>query len=102
MTTAPQANGHAAPVTLTPLHLPNESKRPRTAPDKPRRWTLAVSAFRRNWWRLVFASVGAVAAIVSYGHIVNLFLSWHAPTLDAHLMPIAIDGLIIIGAGAAT
>ncbi len=74
---------------------------PRTVPDKTRRWALAMSAFRRNWWRLVFASVGAVAAVVSYGHIVNLFLSWHASSLDAHLMPIAIDGLIIIGAGAA-
>lgn len=96
--TAPplQANGHAAPVTLTPLHLPRE-----TVPDKPGRLALAVSAFRRNWWRLVFASVGAVAAVVSYGHIVSLFLSWHAPLLDARLMPIAIDGLIIIGAGAA-
>lgn len=61
----------------------------------------AWSACRRNWWRLVFASVGAVAAVVSYGHIVNLFLGWHQTSLDAHLMPIAIDGLIIIGAGAA-
>jgi hypothetical protein len=61
----------------------------------------AWSAFRRNWWRLVFASVGAVAAVVSYGHIVSLFLAWHQTTTDAHLMPIAIDGLIIIGAGAA-
>lgn len=57
--------------------------------------------FRRNWWRLVFAAVGTVAAVVSYGHIVDLFLSWHAPLYDARLMPIAIDGLIIIGAGAA-
>jgi hypothetical protein len=56
---------------------------------------------RRNWWRLVFAAVGAVAAVVSYGHIVNLFLEWHQTPLDAHLMPVAIDGLIIIGAGAA-
>jgi hypothetical protein len=69
--------------------------------DSPGRLALAVSAFRRNWWRLVFATVGAVAAVVSYGHIVNLFLSWHAPLYDARLMPIAIDGLIIIGAGAA-
>jgi hypothetical protein len=111
MTTAPHANGRAAPVTLTPLRLPahgdvsgwpqDDPGQPRTIPDKPRRWALAVSAFRRNWWRLVFASVGAVAAVVSYGHIVNLFLSWHAPPLDARLMPVAIDGLIIIGAGAA-
>jgi len=105
-----QANGHARPVTLTPLpvHGPvsalpqqDDPGRSRTAPDKPGRLALAVSAFRRNWWRLVFAAVGAVAAVVSYGHIVNLFLSWHAPLYDARLMPIAIDGLIIIGAGAA-
>jgi hypothetical protein len=112
MTTAPQANGHA--VTLAPLSLPgrgpvsalprtapNDAEQLRTAPGRPRRLALAVSAFRRNWWRLVFASVGAVAAVVSYGHIVNLFLTWHAPLYDARLMPIAIDGLIIIGAGAA-
>jgi hypothetical protein len=112
MTTAPpQANGRARPVTLTPLGLPergdvsgwpqDDPGQPGTAPGSPGRLALAVSAFRRNWWRLVFASVGAVAAVVSYGHIVNLFLSWHAPLLDARLMPVAIDGLIIIGAGAA-
>ena len=93
------ANGHQ----LVPLAMPQQDDpgQSRTAPDKPRRRALVMSAFRRNWWRLVFATVGAVAAIVSYGHIVNLFLTWHATSLDAHLMPIAIDGLIIIGAGAA-
>jgi hypothetical protein len=103
-----QVNGH----DLIPLRLPehgpvsgwpqlDDPGQSRTAADKPRRLALAMSAFRRNWWRLVFATVGAVAAVVSYGHIVNLFLSWHAPLLDARLMPVAIDGLIIIGAGAA-
>jgi hypothetical protein len=114
MTTAgapPHANGHGQPVTLAPLRLPghgpvpgwpqDDPGQPRTAPDDPGRWRHAMSAFRRNWWRLVFATVGAVAAVVSYGHIVNLFLSWHAPLYDARLMPVAIDGLIIIGAGAA-
>jgi hypothetical protein len=107
-----QANGHARPVTLEPLRLPgrgpvsgwpqrDDPGQPWTAADETGRLALAVSAFRRNWWRLVFATVGAVAAVVSYGHIVNLFLSWHAPSLDARLMPVAIDGLIIIGAGAA-
>jgi len=90
------------PVSALPQeNTPNGAEQPRTVPGKPRRWALAVSAFRRNWWRLVFASVGAVAAVVSYGHIVALFLSWHATLLDARLMPVAIDGLIIIGAGAA-
>ena len=106
-----QANGRARPVTLTSLRLPehgpvsgwpqDDPGQPRTAADKAGRWRDAVPAFRRNWWRLVFATVGAVAAVVSYGHIVNLFLSWHATLLDARLMPVAIDGLIIIGAGAA-
>ena len=110
-TAPPHANGHARPVTLTPLPLPvsgalstlpqDDPGQSRTAPDKPKRLASALSGFRRNWWRLVFAAVAAVAAVVSYGHIVDLFLSWHAPPLDAHLMPIAIDGLIIIGAGAA-
>jgi hypothetical protein len=94
----PHANGRARPVTLVPLTLPAHGGWPQ---GDPGRWRHAVSAFRRNWWRLVFASVGAVAAVVSYGHIVGLFLSWHAPLLDARLMPVAIDGLIIIGAGAA-
>ena len=103
MTPAELANGHAWPVTLAPLSLPvpDDPGQSRTAPDKPKRLASALSGFRRNWWRLVFASVGAVAAVVSYGHIVNLFLTWHAPLYDARLMPIAIDGLIIIGAGAA-
>lgn len=93
------ANGHQ----LSPLVLPqpNGAERPRTEPVRPGRWARAMSACRRNWWRLVFAAVAAVAAVVSYGHIVSLFLSWHATSLDAHLMPVAIDGLIIIGAGAA-
>jgi hypothetical protein len=104
------ANGRALePFTIRPLQQagpvsvlpqPDDPGQSRTA-DEPGRWRHAVSAFRRNWWRLVFASVGAVAAVVSYGHIVNLFLTWHAPLLDARLMPVAIDGLIIIGAGAA-
>jgi hypothetical protein len=110
-TAPPHANGHARPVTLTPLALPvsgalstlpqDDPGQSRTAADDPGRLARAVSGFRRNWWRLVFAAVAAVAAVVSYGHIVDLFLSWHAPPLDARLMPIAIDGLIIIGAGAA-
>src|SRR6266705_2354124 len=109
--TAPHANGRARPVTLAPLRLPEHGPvsgwpqdapgQSRAAAGRPGRLALAVSAFRRNWWRLVFASVGAVAAVVSYGHIVNLFLTWHAPLYDARLMPVAIDGLIIIGAGAA-
>lgn len=106
-------NGRApAPFTIPPplaaprgpvsaLPRQDDPGRPGTEPDRPRRRALLMSAFRRNWWRLVFAAVGAVAAIVSYGHIVSLFLTWHATSLDAHLMPIAIDGLIIIGAGAA-
>ena len=105
MTTA-TPNGHARPVTLVPLPVhasapgwlqQDDPERPRTEPDSPGRLARAVSACRRNWWRLVFAAVAAVAAVVSYGHIVSLFLSWHATPLDAHLMPVAIDGLIIIG-----
>ena len=103
-TTTP--NGHARPVTLVPLPVhaaapgwlrQDDPERPRTKPDSPGRLARAVSACRRNWWRLVFAAVAAVAAVVSYGHIVSLFLSWRATPLDAHLMPVAIDGLIIIG-----
>ena len=104
------ANGHQLVPLAMPLRqrgdvsaLPqqNDPGQSRTPAAGPGRLARAISAFRRNWWRLVFAAVAAVAAVVSYGHIVSLFLSWHATPLDAHLMPVAIDGLIIIGAGAA-
>ena len=104
------ANGHQMVPLAMPLQQrgdvsavpqPNGAEHPRTTPNGGERRRRAMSAFRRNWWRLVFATVGAVAAVVSYGHIVSLFLTWHAPLYDARLMPVAIDGLIIIGAGAA-
>lgn len=60
-----------------------------------------IANLRRNWWRLVFAGVGAVAGIISYSHIFALVLAVHQSRLNAHLMPFAVDGLIVLGSGAA-
>lgn len=48
-----------------------------------------------------FAGVGcvaAVAAIVSYKHMSGLLTYWGEDALSAHLGPIAVDGLVTIGA----
>lgn len=50
---------------------------------------------------LRFAGVGAVAvvaAIVSYRHMSGLLLHWGEDPLSAHLGPIAVDGLVTVGA----
>lgn len=48
-----------------------------------------------------FAGVGAVAgvaAVVSYKHMVGLLTYWGEDPLSAHLGPIAVDGLVTVGA----
>lgn len=48
-----------------------------------------------------FAGVGAVAgvaAVVSYKHMAGLLTYWGEDALSAHLGPIAVDGLVTIGA----
>nr|WP_277605620.1 DUF2637 domain-containing protein [Glycomyces sp. L485] len=48
-----------------------------------------------------FAGVGAVAvvaAVVSYRHMSGLLAHWGEDPLSAHLGPIAVDGLVTVGA----
>jgi hypothetical protein len=48
-----------------------------------------------------FAGVGAVAgvaAVVSYKHMAGLLTYWGEDALSAHLGPIAVDGLVTVGA----
>lgn len=62
---------------------------------------------RVNWPQSVgyalvrFAGVGAVAvvaAVVSYRHMSGLLVHWGEDALSAHLGPIAVDGLVTVGA----
>jgi len=46
---------------------------------------------------LPVAAVAAIAAVQSYNHIVALALRAHQDSLDAHLLPFSIDGLITAG-----
>jgi len=43
------------------------------------------------------AAVAAIAGVVSYSHIVALGLRTHQGSVDSHLLPIPIDGLIVAG-----
>jgi hypothetical protein len=42
-------------------------------------------------------AVAVVSGVISYGHIYDLSLSLHQSVLAARLMPVAIDGLIVVG-----
>jgi len=44
-----------------------------------------------------FAVVAVIAGIVSYTHIVGLGIRAHQGSIDAHLLPFAVDGLIVAG-----
>jgi hypothetical protein len=84
MTTAPHANGHARPVTLAPLSLPehgpvsgwpqDDPGQPRTIPDKAERWRHAVSA-HRGW--LAAVPIVLVNAVAFAGQLA--FLRVHLP-----------------------
>lgn len=56
------------------------------------------------WWAIArFGGVGlvaAVAAIVSYRHMSGLLTSWGEDPLNAHIGPLAVDGLMLIAAAA--
>jgi hypothetical protein len=42
-------------------------------------------------------AVAGVSGVISYGHIYDLSLALHQGVLAARLMPVAIDGLIVVG-----
>ncbi len=46
---------------------------------------------------LALAAVAAVAGVISYTHIYRLTLALHQPAMVARLMPIAVDGLVVVG-----
>lgn len=56
-------------------------------------WKLAA---RRVGYTLSFLVVAGVAARVSYGHIRDVVLHVHQPVDVAHLLPLAVDGLMLI------
>jgi hypothetical protein len=103
MTTAPpQANGHAAPVTLTPLSLPargdmagwpqqDDGERTRTPANDPGRWRHAVSA-HRGWLAAVpVVLVNAVAFGAQLG-----FWRVHVPLVaEAVLVALALESVAV-------
>lgn len=53
------------------------------------------------WWIITLrwsgtAVVAGVAAIVSYGHMRDLLLSYGETELVAHLLPLSVDGLLLV------
>ncbi|GAB3718730.1 DUF2637 domain-containing protein [Nocardiopsis nanhaiensis] len=53
------------------------------------------------WWIITLrwlgtAVVAGVAAIVSYGHMRDLLLSYGETALVAHLLPLSVDGLLLV------
>ncbi|MGW8438800.1 DUF2637 domain-containing protein [Nocardiopsis sp. NPDC055879] len=53
------------------------------------------------WWIIALrwagtAVVAGVAAIVSYGHMRDLLLSYGETALVAHLLPLSVDGLLLV------
>jgi hypothetical protein len=60
-----------------------------------------MSWLRAQWSRLAagiaILAVAVVAGVISYQHVEDLSLSLHATIMAARLMPIGIDGLVVIG-----
>jgi hypothetical protein len=62
----------------------------------------ATRTWLREWWSrliagLAFAVVAAVTGYISYTHIEALTLALHQPPMVARLMPLGVDGLIVVG-----
>ena len=56
---------------------------------------------RGPWWIISLrwagtSVVAGVAAVVSYGHMRDLLLSYGETELDAHLLPLSVDGLLLV------
>ena len=53
-----------------------------------------------GWWNLArFGGVGIVglgSAIISYGHIRDVLMTWHYGSVGAHIGPIVVDGLMVV------
>lgn len=61
------------------------------------RWYQRSAAWRRLAADGGAFSVGGVAAVVSWKHIVHTSLMLHQDTLAAYLYPVSIDGMMIVG-----
>lgn len=44
--------------------------------------------------------VALVAAVISYRHLAGLLTAWGEDSLNAHLGPLAVDGLMVVAAAA--
>jgi hypothetical protein len=61
-----------------------------------------VASWLRTWWPkvtsgLALAAVAGTAGVISYSHIYRLTLALHQSVMVARLMPIAVDGLVVVG-----
>jgi len=60
-----------------------------------------IAWLRTHWSKVVsglaLAAVAGVAGVISYMHIYRLTLALHQPVMVARLMPIAVDGLVVVG-----
>lgn len=107
--TAPHANGHARPVTLTPLRPPcpvhgpvsgwprDDPGQSRTAAGEPgRRHPRAVDGDTaiRVLAAAVVLAVAGFAAVISYAHIFELGRHHGQDGTAARLLPLSVDGLI--------
>ncbi len=54
------------------------------------------NTWRRLGYALSFLIVAGVAAVVSYGHIREVAVYGHQTDLVAHLIPLSIDGMMLI------
>jgi hypothetical protein len=70
--------------------LATRIRRPGAVPVVHRRRTLIIAS-------VPVVLVAAIAGIVSYNHIVALGLRTYQGQTDAHLLPVAVDGLIVAG-----
>jgi nitrate reductase NapE component len=93
------ANGHAAPVTLTPLRLPQENtpngtERPRTPPNKRERRRADGTAFIVVALFAV-AQVAVVAFSGSWQHQYELSIHLGQAHWVAGMQPLSVEGLIV-------
>jgi len=99
MTATELANGHAVPVTLTPLHLPQENtpngaEQPRTAPNKRERRRSDGTAFIVVALFAV-AQVAVVAFSGSWQHQYELSIHLGQAHWVAGMQPLSVEGLIV-------
>src|SRR5262245_28834686 len=56
----------------------------------------STTIWRRAAYALSFVLVAGVAAVVSYSHIRDVALYGHQSALVAHLIPLSVDGMMLI------